>query len=57
MGGKTTKLFRNLTQSDLKAQDENDSQYHKQLKNHNNQQPDESMTKNTISPFVHYRRG
>lgn len=60
MGGKTTKLFRNSTPSGFKAQDENDSQCDKQLNDHNNQnnqQPEEPIVKNQISPFVHYRRG
>lgn len=57
MGGKTTKLFRNSTQPGSKAQDENDSQYHEHLNNFEKQQQDETISKNSISPFVYYRRG
>lgn len=62
MGGKTTKLFRNSSQP-AKTQDESDSEFHNQLHNFTHQsdtkrdQRDETIVKNSVSPFIHYRKG
>lgn len=55
MGGKTTKLFRNSNQS-TKTQNESEPEFHEQLNTSTNQ-PDETIVKDSIGPFVHYRKG
>jgi len=57
MGGKTTKLFKNSTQPCSKGQDENDTRFHEQIKNHNDRQPEKININHSLSPFVHYRKG
>lgn len=54
MGSKTTKLFKNSTQS---SSNDNSSQCRDQLNNCENHQPAETAVKNPISPFVYTRRG
>lgn len=57
MGGKTTKLFRNSTESSSNGQDDDIAQCNEPLNNHDSHQPEETTIKNPISPFVYFRRG
>lgn len=60
MGGKTTKLFRGSPQPSTNAQTDTDSPYHEHHRNYNNhdiQRPDDTVMKNSLSPFVYFRRG
>jgi len=60
MGGKTTKFFGSSPQPNSKTQNDNDSPYHEHHKNYDSQdiqQPNETIMKNPLSPFVYYRRG
>jgi len=60
MGGKTTKLFRSSPPPSSKAQTDNDSPYHEHhtnYENHDIQQPNDAIMKNSLNPFVYYRRG
>lgn len=57
MGGKTTKFFKNTTQTNSKLQNDNNDQYQEQIDNHDKQQSYETIVKHSSSPFVHYRRG
>ncbi|KAF0762827.1 Uncharacterized protein FWK35_00008957 [Aphis craccivora] len=60
MGGKTTKLFRGSPQPSTNAQTDTDSPYHEHHRNYNHhdiQRPDNIVMKNSLSPFVYFRRG
>lgn len=57
MGNKTTKFFKNTTQTNSKPQNDDNEHYPEQINNHDKQQPYEPTVKHYASPFVHYRRG
>lgn len=57
MGNKTTKFFKNTTQTNSKPQNDDNEHYPEQINNHDKQQPYEPTVKHYTSPFVHYRRG
>lgn len=59
MGGKTTKLFKSSNQSNSKPHDNSPKHCNDEQFNHNvNHKLDkEVVVNNSISPFVHYRKG